>query len=71
VYSNEQSAKVAGHRQHGYVVASIRDSRWFRSKDAFMAAMCQAFERLWEEMKVGSTRPDGAEDQGAGENDRQ
>lgn len=53
VYSNEASASVAGHRMHGYANATVRDSRWFQSKEAFMGAMCKAFESFWDEMHVG------------------
>lgn len=53
VYSNAESANHAGHRQHGYITATISDKRWFSSKDAFMAAMCKAFDKVWEEMKIG------------------
>jgi hypothetical protein len=52
VYSNEESAKVAGHRMNGYATASIHDPRWLESKDAFMGAVCNAFERMYDEMKV-------------------
>ena len=51
VYGNAESAKVAGHKLNGYATASITDSRWLESKDAFMGAVCNAFERLYEEMK--------------------
>tara|TARA_Y100001937_G_scaffold115091_1_gene165533 strand:- start:2460 stop:2666 length:207 start_codon:yes stop_codon:yes gene_type:complete len=51
VYGDEQSASVAGHRMNGYATASISDSRWLESKDAFMGAVCNAFERMYDEMK--------------------
>jgi len=64
VYSNEESARVAGHRTHGYATASVKDPRWFKDKDSFMGAVCNAFEQFWEEMKFGKqTRPDGGESQ--------
>ena len=52
VYSNEASARVAGHRMNGYATASITDQRWLESKDSFMGAVCDAFERLYDEMKI-------------------
>jgi hypothetical protein len=53
VYGDAQSAGVAGHRLNGYATATISDSRWLESKDAFMGAVCDAFERLYDEMKEG------------------
>ena len=60
VYGNEESAAVAGHRTHGYATATVKDPRWFKSKDAFMGAVCNAFEQFWEEMS--SERPAGPDD---------
>jgi len=54
IYSDEASASVAGHRMNGYATASIADPRWLQSKDAFMGAVCNAFERLYDEMRVDS-----------------
>lgn len=51
VYDNQQSANVAGHKQHGYVVAKATDPAWFKSKDAFMGLVIKAFERFYDEMK--------------------
>tara|TARA_Y100000310_G_scaffold298247_1_gene332039 strand:+ start:775 stop:975 length:201 start_codon:yes stop_codon:yes gene_type:complete len=53
VYDNEESAQVAQHRQHGYANASCSESRWFQNKESFMGLVCEAFERFWEEMKIG------------------
>ena len=61
VYGNEESAAVAGHRQHGYANATVRDKQWFESKDAFMAVVCKAFEQFYEEMSSDKpARPDDA-----------
>jgi len=51
VYADAESAKVAGHRMNGYATATITDSRWLESKDAFMGAVCHAFERFYDEMR--------------------
>lgn len=56
VYANAASAAFVGHKQHGYAVADIEHQAWFESKEAYLAAVCKAFERLWDEMKVGSAR---------------
>jgi hypothetical protein len=55
VYDNEHSAKVAGHKQHGYATAKVTSPVWFKDKDAFMGMICNAFERFYDEMKVGTT----------------
>lgn len=52
IYSDEESASIAGHRMNGYATATISDPRWLASKDAFMGAVCTAFERMYDEMKV-------------------
>ena len=55
VYSNAESAKVAGHTLlNGYATAKCKHPAWFKSKDAFMGFVCEAFERLYDEMKDGS-----------------
>ena len=53
VYDNAQSAEVAGHKQHAYANAHVKGAGWFQSKDAFMAAVCDAFEKMYDEMKIG------------------
>jgi len=59
VYTNEESAAVAGHRTNGYATATVKDPRWFQSKDAFMGAVCKVFEQFYEEMSSGQPiRPD-------------
>lgn len=61
VYTDEASAAVAGHRTHGYATATVKDPRWFKSKDAFMGAVCNAFEQFYEEMSSERpARPDDA-----------
>lgn len=52
LYTNRSSAAVAGHKQNDYAVAKVNDKRWFENKDAFMALICKAFERFWDEMKM-------------------
>lgn len=59
VYSNPESASVAGHRTNGYATAKVTSPRWFKSKDAFMAAVCKAFEDFYDSMKVGNGRDGG------------
>jgi len=54
VYDDAASAAVAGHRQHGHANATVKDRRWFESKDAFMGVVCKAFEQFWDEMKLGT-----------------
>lgn len=50
IYENDFSAKLNGHRRNSYATVNITDKIWFDSKDAFMAAVCKSFERLWDEM---------------------
>jgi hypothetical protein len=54
IYENEKSARMAGHRRHGYATASVDQPIWFQSKDSFMALVCKVFEQFYDEMKNGS-----------------
>lgn len=58
MYDNMESANVANHRQNGYATAKIDSDVWFKSKESFMALVCKAFERLYDEMK-NERQPDG------------
>lgn len=53
VYKDAESAKVAGHIVNGYANVDIPVKAYFESKEAFMGLICKAFERFYEEMKVG------------------
>jgi len=52
VYQDAKSASVAGHKQHSHAVVSVENSDWFKSKEAFMALVLKAFERMYDEMKI-------------------
>ena len=52
VFDSEASMKAVGCKS-SYGAATISDPRWFSSKDAFMGAVCNAFENMWDEIADG------------------
>ena len=52
-YANEESSKIAGHRQFGHAIVNVKDERWFSDKDAFMGLIIKSFEQFYEAMKNG------------------